>query len=119
MNEYLLDSPVLSRILIPYIYTGLQRLSPPRGAGWELRAYRTIPRAEQGHRWSCRWGRGGTLGLVPLVVEVAGRDRTEDYQQSRYQNHRTYALPQPNRSGIHYYFSSRCLAHDRRRDNDR
>jgi len=83
MNEYLLDSPVLSRILIPYIYTGLQRLSPPRGAGWELRAYRTIPRAEQGHRWSCRWGRGGTLGLVPLVVEVAGRDRTEDYQQSR------------------------------------
>jgi len=27
------------------------------------------------------FGRGGTLGLVPLVVEVAGRDRTEDYQQ--------------------------------------
>jgi hypothetical protein len=34
-------------------------------------------------RWSCRWGCGGTLGLVPLVVEVASRDRTEDYQQPR------------------------------------
>jgi hypothetical protein len=43
----------------------------------------TIPRAKQSHRWSCRWGRGDTLGLVPLVVEVAGCDRTEDYQQSR------------------------------------
>ena len=40
---------------------------------------RTIPRAKQSHRWSCRWGCGGTLGLVTLVVKAAGRDRTEDY----------------------------------------
>ena len=43
----------------------------------------TIPRAKQSHRWSCRWGCGGTLGLVTSVVKAAGRDRTEDYQQSR------------------------------------